>query len=274
MPEYTFINTEEIFEYDAAIVPEADYEVEYEYIQVDGNQMIESADQEIILEPVEPEQSSIQPSHERVSRKRSYKPVDELVRPGKKSKVPDSHLTEKQLISRNKRRARNREAAQRQRDRRLQKSALLEQKIEKLESENKDWEKKYKILEEKYQKLEFNLRIEKSKSIGQQRSANQITQNIGNGYQPAKLVQIHQRKRRNNLKVTIPTPVQPTVFAPVPVPVPPQVPAPVQTTAPVVTEESFCNLNEFIKIDTPTAKHVEKMALSAQDSFTFGLFDL
>ena len=131
-----------------------------------------------------------------------------MVRPGKKAKIPDSDLTDKQLISRNKRRARNREAAQRQRDRRLQKSALFEEKIEKLESENKNWEEKYRILEEKYQKLQFQLRMEQRKNVAtNQMATNQNTQNIGNGY------------REKNLKITIPDPIQPTpVFAPAPAP--------------------------------------------------------
>ena len=55
----------------------------------------------IILEPVKTVKTTDDLKHERISRKRSYKPVDELVRPGKKSKVPDSDLTDKQLISRN-----------------------------------------------------------------------------------------------------------------------------------------------------------------------------
>merc|ERR1712176_1391369 len=267
MPEYTILNSEEIFEYEAAIVPEGEY-IEYEYIPVDCNQLVAN-DQEIILEPVK---TTGDFKHDRISRKRSYKPVDELVRPGKKAKVPDSDLTDKQLISRNKRRARNREAAQRQRDRRLQKRALFEEKIEKLESENKNWEGKYRILEEKYQKLEFQLRMEQRKTMAtNQMTTNQNTQNIGNGYKPAKLVKINQkRSQRKNLKVTIPDPIQSTtVFAPAQAPTY----APVSTPQSAKAEESPCYLNDLIKVDTPTAEYVEKMALSRQDSF-FTLFDL
>jgi len=271
MPEYTFLNTEEIFEYEAAVVPEGEY-IEYEYIPVDCNQLI-ADDQEIILEPVKTVKTTgdSKPKHERISRKRSYKPVDELVRPGKKAKVPDSDLTDKQLISRNKRRARNREAAQRQRDRRLQKSALFEEKIEKLESENKNWEDKYRILEEKYQKLQFQLRMEQRKTVAPNVATNQNTQNIGNGYKPAKLVKINQkRSQRKNLKITIPDRIQPTpVFAPALAPTY----APVSTLQSAKAEESSCNLNDLIKVDTPTAEYVEKMALSRQDSFCT-LFDL
>merc|ERR1712227_293744 len=215
MPEYAILNTEEIYEYEAC-VPEGEY-IEYEYIPVDCNQLI-ADDQEIILEPVKTVKTTgdSKPKHERISRKRSYKPVDELVRPGKKAKVPDSDLTDKQLISRNKRRARNREAAQRQRDRRLQQTATLEEKIGKLESENQVWEEKYRILEEKYQKLEFQLKMQKRKSIGQSKTTNQ---NFGNAYKPAKLVKLNQRRKSANLKVTIPASVQPTVFPPTQAPV-------------------------------------------------------
>merc|ERR1712131_45297 len=190
--QFTIMNSQEIYEYESAVVPEGEVAIEYEYIPVNYNQLIEPADiddQEIILEPVEavePLETGFKATHERISRKRPYKPVDALVRPGKKAKVPDSLLTDKQLISRNKRRARNREAAQRQRDRRLQKTALLEEKIEKLESENKSWEEKYRQLEEKYQKLEFQLSMERKKSISSAKMTNQSLSDFGNGYQPAK----------------------------------------------------------------------------------------
>ena len=268
--QYTILEPQEIFEYEAATVPACEVEVEYEYIPVNCNQLMETVDDEdIILEPVQPEETSLKSKHERLSRKRSYKPVDELVRPGKKAKVPDSLLTDKQLISRNKRRARNREAAQRQRDRRLQKSAMLEDKIEKLESENKSWEEKYRQLEEKYQKLEFQLSMERKKSMSSVKMTNHSLSDFGNGYQPAKLVQINQRKRKN-LKVTLPTAV-PSIN---PAPVHNSDPVPLTfTNSTTESSESFCNLNDFIKVDTPTAKHVEKMALSGQDSF-FTLFDL
>lgn len=268
--QYTILEPQEIFEYEAATVPAC--EVEYEYIPVNCNKMMETVefdDEDIILEPVQPEKTSLKSKHERLSRKRSYKPVDELVRPGKKAKVPDSLLTDKQLISRNKRRARNREAAQRQRDRRLQKNAMLEEKIEKLESENKSWEEKYRQLEEKYQKLEFQLSMEKKKSMSSVKLTNQSPSDFGNGYQPAKLVQINQRKRKN-LKVTLPTVIPGKNSAPLQN----SDPAPLTfTDSTTESNESFCNLNDFIKVDTPTAKHVEKMALSGQDSF-FTLFDL
>merc|ERR1712156_672981 len=201
-----------------------------------------------------------------LSRKRSYKPVDELIRPGKKAKVPDSQLTDKQLISRNKRRARNREAAQRQRDRRLQKSALFEEKIAKLELENKNWEEKYRILED-----EFQLKMaQRTKFAGPNKKANHKLEKLDqseaflNAYQPAKLVHIEKPKPKP-LKLSIPTPTS--------------TPASTTTVCPpsrAATDnlnESFCNLNDFIKVDTPTAKHVEKMALTGQDSF-FTLFDL
>merc|ERR1712113_774319 len=153
-------------QYEVQFVTEDTYNTEYFEIPPEDQLILE--DEEIILEPVKTTGSSKSTrSTGNLSRKRSYKPVDELIRPGKKAKVPDSQLTDKQLISRNKRRARNREAAQRQRDRRLQKSALFEEKIEKLEAVNKNWEDKYRILEEKYQKLQFQLRMEQRKTVCQ-----------------------------------------------------------------------------------------------------------
>merc|ERR1711962_213821 len=135
----------EVFQYEEN--NEIQYEVQFvtddtntEYYEIPAEDQLILDDEEIILEPVKTPVktggSKSTRSTDTLSRKRSYKPVDELIRPGKKAKVPDSQLTEKQLLSRNKRRARNREAAQRQRDRRLQKSALFEEKIEKLEEKN------------------------------------------------------------------------------------------------------------------------------------------
>ena len=101
--------------------------------------------------------------------------------------------------------------------------------------------------------------MEQRKNVAtNQMATNQNTQNIGNGY------------REKNLKITIPDPIHPTpVFAPAPAPTY----VPVSTPQPAKAEESPCFLNDLIKVDTPTAEYVEKMALSRQDSFCT-LFDL
>merc|ERR1712046_42466 len=274
MPTEEFM-VSEVFHYEEN--NEIQYEVQFvtedtnntEYFEIPAEDQLILEDEEIILEPVKTTGSSKSTrSTGTLSRKRSYKPVDELIRPGKKAKVPDSQLTDKQLISRNKRRARNREAAQRQRDRRLQKSALFEEKIEKLELENKNWEEKYRILEEKFQKVEFQLKMaQKTKFSGHIKRTNQKLESSDsflNAYQPAKLVHIEKPKPKH-LKLSIPAPTTTTPST--------TTVCPPSRAATDNINESFCNLNDFIKVDTPTAKHVEKMALTGQDSF-FTLFVL
>merc|ERR1712109_186026 len=208
MPTEEFM-VSEVFQYEEN--NEIQYETEdtnTEYYEIPAEDQLILDDEEIILEPVKTPVktggSKSTRSTGTLSRKRSYKPVDELIRPGKKAKVPDSQLTDKQLISRNKRRARNREAAQRQRDRRLQKSALFEEKIEKLELENKNWEEKYRILEEKFQKVEFQLKMaQRTKFAGPVKKANQKLEKLDqseaflNAYQPAKLVHIETPKPKH-----------------------------------------------------------------------------
>merc|ERR1712046_8122 len=253
MPTEEFM-VSEVFHYEEN--NEIQYEVQFvtedtnntEYFEIPAEDQLILEDEEIILEPVKTTGSSKSTrSTGTLSRKRSYKPVDEVIRPGKKAKVPDSQLTDKQLISRNKRRARNREAAQRQRDRRLQKSALFE---------------------EKFQKVEFQLKMaQRTKFSGPIKTTNQkleSSESFINAYQPAKLVHIENPKPKP-LKLSIPSP---TTTTPSTTPVCPQ-----SRAATDNLNESFCNLNDFIKVDTPTAKHVEKMALTGQDSF-FTLFDL
>merc|ERR1712046_335200 len=213
----------EVFQYEEN--NEIQYEVQFitedtnniEYFEIPAENQLILGDEEIILKPVKTTGSSKSTqSTGDLSRKRPYKPVDELIRPGKKAKVPDSQLTDKQLISRNKRRVRNREAAQRQRDRRLQKSALFEEKIEKLEIENKNWEEKYRILEEKLQKVEFQLKMaQRTKFAGPVKRTNQKLESEGqsesflNAYQPAKLVHIEKPKPKH-LKLSIPAPTTTT----------------------------------------------------------------
>merc|ERR1712131_241162 len=134
--------------------------------------------------------------------------------------------------------------------------------------ENKKWEEKYRILEEKYQKLKFQFTLDRRNRPSNVKSEKNSA--FMTGYQPAKLVQINGRKPKN-LKVTLPTAIQSTNFAPMPSNATP-VNVSKSTAESSTVSESFC-INDFMKVDTPTAKHVEKMALTGQDAF-FTLFDL
>jgi len=228
------------------------------------NQLIDDEEPIIILEPV---------VSSKLQRKRSYKPVEESVRPGKKAKRSDSELTEKELKSRNKRRANNRAAAQRARDRRFAITASLEEKNERLENENKQWKERYMELEEKFKKIEFRLNmIQKRKTTYPQQTSsrqpcrqpsriqqaiNHIDGNLpgrGSGYKPARLIQLEEKK----LKLSI-FPIKSESKSA-------KQNSQLLASTSVDLNESFCNLNEFIKVDTPTAKQAEKMAMARQDT--------
>jgi len=262
------LNQEEYFEYDDLSNYVQVNESSYDEYDSNGHcastsELIDDAEPLIILEPVVS-------SKPKVERKRSYKPVDEAVRPGKKAKRSDSELTEKELKSRNKRRANNRAAAQRARDNRLAKTAAQEEKIERLENENKQWEEMYNELEQKYKKIEFRLKmIQQRKTtypnqspsrqpIRINQTTNQIDGNVsgrGAGYKPARLVHLEEKK----LKLSI-HPIKSSESELI------EQNSQLLTSTSEDLNESFCNLNEFIKVDTPTAKQAEKMALTRRDS--------
>ena len=66
-----------------------------------------------------------------------FEVTEQTARPGPKAAVSDAHLSTQQLEKRNKMRQRNKEAAQRVRDRRVQKVKTLEDLVAALESKNK-----------------------------------------------------------------------------------------------------------------------------------------
>jgi hypothetical protein len=80
-------------------------------------------------------------------------PLDENVRPGKKPKVTDSELSERELERRNRRRHINRECARKAREARNREKHIMEIKIRALNDENIQLKEKFNQLENKYKKL-------------------------------------------------------------------------------------------------------------------------
>merc|ERR1711970_577559 len=79
--------------------------------------------------------------------------------PGRAPKRPDSDLTPAELDRRNKRRARNREAAERQRQRRQHKVLQLEEEVKDLKSEKDALKEKNKKLQEEIERVKFQLKV-------------------------------------------------------------------------------------------------------------------
>jgi len=92
-------------------------------------------------------------------------PLPESVRPGKKPKMKDSELSEKDLARRNRRRAINRECARHARERRNHERDQLKNRIKELTSKNDDLQNKFEALLIKNKQL--SLKLENAKSTTQ-----------------------------------------------------------------------------------------------------------
>merc|ERR1712007_264053 len=79
--------------------------------------------------------SNVEVVRTKMPKRATRDPLPEEHRPGKRPSIPDSALTETELIRKNRRRERNREAAARQRDKRNQKVDQFKDKIAKAENE-------------------------------------------------------------------------------------------------------------------------------------------
>lgn len=139
--------------------------------------MMKATDQEVelILQEVEPEWTGSVYSHSPstysidsdssayqplVKRSRETVVVSEVGRPGRAPKVPDTSLTPTQLDRRNRRRARNREAAARQRDRRVRKVEALESEVAELREDKQHLVTENEQLKRELDELKFKLDLE------------------------------------------------------------------------------------------------------------------
>merc|ERR1712153_107436 len=79
--------------------------------------------------------------------------------PGRAPKRPDTDLNPGELERRNKRRARNREAAERQRQRRQHKVVQLEEEVTVLKTEKNELKEQNKKLQEEIERVRFQLKV-------------------------------------------------------------------------------------------------------------------
>jgi flagellar biosynthesis GTPase FlhF len=91
---------------------------------------------------------------------KNYNQVPAASRPGRKPRQADEELSQQELERRNRRRARNREAAQRQRERRLNKVDNLEREVNTLTSENSNLLSENEQLKKELEHLKFQLQMQ------------------------------------------------------------------------------------------------------------------
>merc|ERR1712157_215941 len=90
-----------------------------------------------------------------------FKPkmTSSLSRPGRKARIADEELSPIELDRRNRRRARNREAAARQRERRTQTLSNLENDIKSLSDENEKLKNENDSLQQEYDMIKIQLNM-------------------------------------------------------------------------------------------------------------------
>lgn len=89
--------------------------------------------------------------------------INPASRPGRKPRQADDQLSQTELERRNRRRARNREAAQRQRERRLTKVDGLEREVQNLTNDNSNLLSENEQLKKELENLKFQLSLQNAK---------------------------------------------------------------------------------------------------------------
>jgi len=109
-----------------------------------------------------------------------YQPMSNLQRPGRAPKVPDVDLQPEELAAREVKRARNREAAKRVRQRRIQKVADLEKQLDQAKKELDNEKSANEKLRKQLEKLQKSGKNESDQVVQAFRrlSANDNTQNL------------------------------------------------------------------------------------------------
>merc|ERR1712139_156535 len=172
-------------------------------LQTPNQNTIDESDLDFQLQfsPSSSVSSNVEVVRTKMPKRATRDPLPEEHRPGKRPSIPDSALTETELIRKNRRRERNREAAARQRDKRNQKVDQFKDKIAKAEDERDMWKNKYEELKAKYEKERFQWKITQTPII------NQSVRNVQNRLEqtPLKIVSVknsqipisEQNRKRN-----------------------------------------------------------------------------
>merc|ERR1711990_902665 len=141
-------------------------------LQTSNQNTIDESDLDFQLQfsPSSSVSSNLEVVRTKMPKRATRDPLPEEHRPGKRPSIPDSALTETELIRKNRRRERNREAAARQRDKRNQKVNQFKDKITKAEDERDMWKNKYEELKAKYEKERFQWKVNQNPIINQTRT--------------------------------------------------------------------------------------------------------
>jgi len=115
---------------------------------------------------VSSEAGSIQnPNRPRAPKRATREPLPEAHRPGKRPAIPDSRLTETELIRKNRRRERNREAAARQRIKRDNEKNKIKDERDMYKDRCEALEKELKELKDKFAAKEFGAKYEANREL-------------------------------------------------------------------------------------------------------------
>ena len=155
-------------QYYAEMTAPANWEADYSEQTIYSSEMseINSNDSYSMIGDAQSYDLELTPVDSRVPRVQSgkitknYSQVPAASRPGRKPRQADEELSHQELERRNRRRARNREAAQRQRERRLNKVDNLEREVNSLTSENSNLLSENEQLKKELENLKFQLQMQ------------------------------------------------------------------------------------------------------------------
>jgi len=137
---------------------------QYEYVNEMDSQGYSPSDTMSEQDYIPVEDYSTQPPPAKRSRiQHQVTPLES--RPGRAPKVSDDQLNATELERRNRRRARNREAAARQRNRRMAKVDQLENEVKELTESNHSLVSENERLRSELEKLRFNMKVNQTQPI-------------------------------------------------------------------------------------------------------------
>jgi len=136
---------------------------QYEYVNEMDSQGYSPSDTMSEQDYIPVEDYSTPPPAKRSRIQHQVTPLES--RPGRAPKVSDDQLNATELERRNRRRARNREAAARQRNRRMAKVDQLENEVKELTESNHNLVSENERLRSELEKLRFNMKVNQTQPI-------------------------------------------------------------------------------------------------------------